>query len=536
MKRLLAILLSVCCLMIPTAQAANSLTESEVNQFIDVPFDSWYYSAVKFVVKKGMMSGTSANIFSPENEATRGMLMTILARHAGINIDGSQLWYQRGMDWAVVQGISDGTSPEAAISREQLVVMLWRYADKPAAVGSLAAYSDAASVSSWAERAMTWAVQNKIITGDANRLNPQNTASRAEMAAMLMRFCEVPLGPKYEVNHNLGVAVPKLTDGLELPVSGSTGYTSVKMQIWQEIPGQGGEDLYKVGMPLAELEAGTAFQIIREEGDWWYITLECDGKSIFGYIEHRYCMINLPDVIPSIIYNDTNAYSSLFRSAGKEIPHVTGQVFYNSSSYNNRLGNTEYVMPMLYAAAKDVCVAQHKALSEGNCLVIYQTFRPMETQRRVVSALSHLAEIDNEVWMGIFSPPWNIDWFISTNVSNHQRGYALDVSMVKVHKVEERDIGGYLFLETVKYEDYAMPTEMHELSSAAASMNSPTSSELSETMNRPAIALREYFITSGFSPLASEWWHFNNDYAGLITEDNPSIGWYFLTECLSRIP
>lgn len=288
-------------------------------------------------------------------------------------------------------------------------------------------------------------------------------------------------------------------------------------------------------MPLAELEAGTAFLILKEEGDWWYITLEQDGKSIFGYIEHRYCMINLPDVIPSIIYNDTNSYSSLFRSVGKEIPQVTGQAFY-SSIYNDRLGKTEFVMPMLYAAARDVCAAQHKALFEGNCLVIYQTFRPMETQRRVLSALSQLADIDDEVQMGVSAPPWNIDWFISTGVSNHQRGYALDVSMVKAYKVEEKNIGGYSFLETVECEDYDMPTEMHELSRAAASTMSPTSSELSETMNQPAIALRGYFIESGFSPLASEWWHFNHDNAGLMTEDNPSIGWYYLTECLGQVP
>lgn len=532
MKRFPVVLLAMFCFIVPSAQATNSVAESEVNRFTDIPSNSWYYSAVEFVTEKGMMSGTSVNTFSPGGETTQGMLMTVLARNAGVNVDGSQSWYQTGMDWAVARDISDGTDPEKAISREQLAVMLWRYADKPSAVGSLAGYSDAAVISSWATKAMTWAVQNKIITGDANKLNPQNTASRAETAVMLMRFCEVPLGPKYEPDHKLEAVVPELTDGLEIPVNGATGYTSVNLQVWKNNPDQ----TCKAGIPLVELEAGTAFLIGREEGSWWYITFEQDGKSISGYIEHRYCMINLPDVIPSIIYNDTNSYSSLFRSVGKEIPQVTGQAFYNSSMYNNRLGKTEFVMPMLYAAAKDVCAAQHKALSEGNCLVIYQTFRPMETQRRVLSALSQLADIDDEVRMGVSAPPWNIDWFISTGVSNHQRGYALDVSMVKAYKVEEKNIGKYSFLETVDYEDYDMPTEMHELSNAAASTKSPTSTELSDTMNRPAIALRGYFIESGFSPLASEWWHFNHDYAELITENNPSIGWYFLTECLSRVP
>ena len=533
MKKFLATFWAIFCFTIPVvAQAANGVTESEVGRFIDVSHDRWYCSAVEFVVKEGMMGGTSLNTFSPEDDTTRGMFMTILARHAGVNVDGSQPWYQIGMDWVATQGISDGTNPDMGITREQLAVILWKYADKPSAVGSLAYYSDAASVSPWATKAMIWAVQNKIITGDEKGLNPQNTASRAETAAMLMRFSEVPLGPRYEADHRLQVPVTDLTDGLELPVSGATGYTSVNMQVWKRIPSR----TSNAGMPLVELEAGSAFRIVREEGDWWYITLEHDGKTISGYIEHRYCMINLPDVIPSIIYNDTNAYSSIFRSIGKDIPYVTGQAFYDSSMYNERLGKTEFVMPMLYASARDVCAAQHKALSEGNCLVIYQTFRPMETQSRVVAALSRMVEIDDEVRMGVANPPWNIGWFISTNISNHQRGYALDVSMVKVDKAVERNIGHYSFLETVDYKDYEMPTEMHELSSAAASMKYPTSTELSETMNRPAIALRGYFVESGFSPLASEWWHFNHDYAGLITEDNPSIGWYFLTECLSQIP
>ncbi len=137
------------------------------------------------------MSGTGDNKFSPNASTTRGMLMTVLARYAGEDTSGSTPWYQKGMDWAKANGISDGTKPTVNITREQLVTMLYRYAGSPAANGSLSDFSDSASVSSYAVNAMQWAVSNGIVNGSGDKLNPKNNATRAEVAAILMRFCEM---------------------------------------------------------------------------------------------------------------------------------------------------------------------------------------------------------------------------------------------------------------------------------------------------------------------------------------------------------
>lgn len=158
--------------------------------FDDVKPTEWYADAVRCVVEKGLMSGTGTDAFSPDGTTTRGMLMTILARYAGADTTGGANWYEKGMVWAQSAGISDGRAPEAGITREQLVTMLYRYADVPEAGGTLDAFADADTVSSYAVDAMRWAAANGIVNGSHGRLNPQGNATRAQVAAMLMRFCE----------------------------------------------------------------------------------------------------------------------------------------------------------------------------------------------------------------------------------------------------------------------------------------------------------------------------------------------------------
>ena len=158
--------------------------------FDDVKPTEWYADAVRCVVEKGLMSGTGTDAFSPDGTTTRGMLMTILARYAGADTTGGANWYEKGMAWAQSAGISDGRAPEAGITREQLVTMLYRYADVPEAGGTLDAFADADTVSAYAVDAMRWAAANGIVNGSHGRLNPQGNATRAQVAAMLMRFCE----------------------------------------------------------------------------------------------------------------------------------------------------------------------------------------------------------------------------------------------------------------------------------------------------------------------------------------------------------
>ena len=159
--------------------------------FSDVEKSDWFADAVAYVTEKGLMNGTGSDTFSPNASITRGMLMTVLARYAGEDTTGSTPWYQKGMEWAKANGVSDGTNPEVNITREQLVTMLYHYAGSPKADGKLDSFFDAASVSTYAENAMQWAVANGIVNGSNGKLNPQDNATRAEVAAILMRFCEM---------------------------------------------------------------------------------------------------------------------------------------------------------------------------------------------------------------------------------------------------------------------------------------------------------------------------------------------------------
>lgn len=159
--------------------------------FADVAVNAWYKDAVDYVVQKGLMTGTGEKTFSPEAPMTRAMLMTVLARYAGEDTSGGATWYEKGMAWAVANGVSDGSNPAGNITREQLVTMLYRYAGSPQTSGSLAAFADADAVSAYAVQAMQWAVEQGIITGTtATTITPKGSATRAQVAMILMRFCQ----------------------------------------------------------------------------------------------------------------------------------------------------------------------------------------------------------------------------------------------------------------------------------------------------------------------------------------------------------
>ena len=166
-------------------------TKPSKNGFDDVASSDWFADAVKYVSDKGLMSGTGSDKFAPSATTTRAMLMTVLARYAGEDTTGGATWYEKSMAWAKAKGVSDGTNPNANITREQLVTMLYRYAGSPKADGKFDSFSDAASVSTYAADAMQWAVANGIVNGSNGKLNPQDNATRAQVAAILMRFCEM---------------------------------------------------------------------------------------------------------------------------------------------------------------------------------------------------------------------------------------------------------------------------------------------------------------------------------------------------------
>ena len=158
--------------------------------FADVTEGAWYADAVSYVCANGLMDGVSASEFAPEANMTRAMVWTILARIDGETITGTS-WAEDARAWAMESGVSDGTDPNGLVTREQLAAILWRYAGEPATAANLAAYTDAASVGAYAADATAWCVEQGIITGTtATTLAPQGAATRAQCAAMLMRFAK----------------------------------------------------------------------------------------------------------------------------------------------------------------------------------------------------------------------------------------------------------------------------------------------------------------------------------------------------------
>lgn len=317
---------------------------------------------------------------------------------------------------------------------------------------------------------------------------------------------------------------------------------------------------------LALVAPGTPFTVLQEEGDWWQVAVETDyfpepsedGEEnpeqsellhgeITGWLEHKYCLVNLPDVIPSIIYDATNSYSSHFRSCGKVIPEVTGEAFYPSKTYNARLDKMEFMMPVLYSMAFRLCAAQQSALAEGNSLILYEGYRPHAVQTKVLNSLSALARTDSEVKEAVTGDPWSISWFISGGYSNHQRGYAVDVGLAKVTETKEYATGGYRYVRVWNYERYEMPTPIHELSQAAATYTAPVTinsttawknAEMTQAMasNEPALGLQRYCTGAELTPLASEWWHFNDLTTRSQVLSNQGIGDFVISSNRSTAP
>ena len=164
--------------------------DTPVFPFYDVTARDWYYSAVKYVYEKGLMDGVDVGVFAPNDTLTRAMVWTIIARAEGVDTTGGATWYAKAQEWVTAKGISDGENPSAAITRQELVTMLYRLAGEPAVSGTITA-PDASSVSTWAPSAMTWAMNIGLVEGDENgAVTPTAIATRAQAAALIMRYLE----------------------------------------------------------------------------------------------------------------------------------------------------------------------------------------------------------------------------------------------------------------------------------------------------------------------------------------------------------
>ena len=146
----------------------------------------WAKDAIDFVSARELVNGMSATIYAPDSSTTRAQLWTILARQDDADLSGGANWYEKAQSWSKNKGISDGTGPDSAINRAQLVTMLWRAMGRPAA-GSAARFTDVSADAYYAQ-AVAWAVEHGITTGIGNgRFDPDAACTRAQLAAFLMR-------------------------------------------------------------------------------------------------------------------------------------------------------------------------------------------------------------------------------------------------------------------------------------------------------------------------------------------------------------
>lgn len=176
--------------------------------FVDVAAEEWYGEAVAAVYARGLMTGTAEDTFAPELAATRGMIVSILHRLAGSPTVNAEVfedvaaddWYGQAVAWAANEGIASGTSaetfsPNAAVTREQLAALLCNFAAQQGmdttVRSDFSSFDDAATVSDWAQDAVSWAHAEGLLAGtSATALSPQGEATRAQLAAMLVRFSD----------------------------------------------------------------------------------------------------------------------------------------------------------------------------------------------------------------------------------------------------------------------------------------------------------------------------------------------------------
>lgn len=292
----------------------------------------------------------------------------------------------------------------------------------------------------------------------------------------------------------LDYALFRLTDdGTELPISGCAAWT---VRAVNQVP------------------AGTACEILELSGDDARCLLR-DGSEV--KLPQAYLMANLPDLIPSMVFDDTNSYGSLFRSSGENLDTVTGEALYDARAWDARLGRDEYMMPMLLQAGVKLCAAQQEALKRGRTLVLYEAFRPYETQMRVKRALDRAISRSETVRKGISG--WDKSWFIAQGRSNHQQGIAVDIALAEIKSYERTEYLGQPGIRITEYELFPAQSAMHELSKQAASLSCGISSRSRDAWRAVpanpgetpgAAELKAIMTGAGFTPLASEWWHFND--------------------------
>lgn len=214
-------------------------------------------------------------------------------------------------------------------------------------------------------------------------------------------------------------------------------------------------------------------------------------NNLIGYVYSNFILINLPDVIPDMLYQITSASKSTASTANTAIPGITGKNLYGfTKKYNSKIDKETYYVPLLYPTAKKLQRAYNKARSEGYNLKVYDSYRPHDITISTNNYFRKLYNSNNKVKNAINYDKegnyWGPSWFLASSVSAHNKGIALDITITNSNNQELKAQTAYDTLDT----------------SSIVKYNNTVSNKL-----------RNIMLSQGFSPLESEWWHFqDNDY------------------------
>ncbi len=239
---------------------------------------------------------------------------------------------------------------------------------------------------------------------------------------------------------------------------------------------------------LGTVPTGGKMTILSAESSSKYIKMKYN--NITGYVYSDYIFINLPDIIPDVIYEITNANSSIFKTADLNIANVTGKNLYRfSKSYNSKIGKNTYYAPLLYPVAKKFQKAYNSAKAAGYNFKVYDTYRPRPVEELVTKNYKALYDSNSKVKQLVnydkSGQYWGYGWFMTaTGTSRHCQAIALDLALT--------DKNG---------KELGAQTRMHTLDTRS----------LRKYNNANANKLSGFMTSAGFSTLQSEWWHYEDN-------------------------
>lgn len=365
---------------------------------------------------------------------------------------------------------------------------------------------------------------SKEKTGDGDILQKVDARTNAGVGPAVFTF-EGESNPNQALVRTSALAAQSVQyasgGDFELPLEGTTGWTQ---------------------KPMAGLPAGTPFTIVDASGSGWKVKTK-DKEVDLSASDIKLCMINMPDVMPSIVYNIVNADSAIYKSSGKSISGITGSKLYTAGKLPNARfgGEAMFLVPLNFEMAKKIATAQKAAQVKGKSLMIYDAYRPAAVQKSVSNGLQALADSDKEVLDNINAGgKWKLSWFISTGVSNHQRGIAVDATLC-TPTMKDVTVGDKTVRLATGGTAIASPSAMHELSAAGTSTINQDSSTPTSAVSSGDMKVYHGIMTgAGMTNLISEWWHFDGmtktAFDNMSGVEASTLAQFQVTDCLSTVP